>query len=256
MKLQDWIARLEQIAPPTLAEEGDNVGLLIGPEQDAVRRVLVALDCSVEVAREAVDGQFDMVLTHHPLFYRPVRHMLPDDPQTAAAYILIRHGIGLYASHTNLDNAAGGVNDVLADVLGLTNPVPFGDGMGRVGTIIKETTLAAFTAFTERTLGVRAQLIGPLDAPVRRVAVLGGSAAFAAKDAKAVGADVFITGDITHHQAHDILALGIPCISAGHYETEKVVLRPWIDRLQKVTDDVQYQLAHADASPYTRRLEE
>ena len=87
-------------------------------------------------------------------------------------------------------------------------------------------------------------------------AVLGGSAAFAAKDAKAVGADVFITGDITHHQAHDILALGIPCISAGHYETEKVVLRPWIDRLQKVTDDVQYQLAHADASPYTRRLEE
>lgn len=252
MQLKDFIAAMERIAPPELAMPGDNVGLLVGPDHTEIRRVLVALDCSVAVAREAVACKADLVLTHHPLFFHPIQRFLPDDPETASAYVLARNGVGLYAAHTNLDTAVGGVNDALSAKLGLTCVVPFGDGMGRIGALSRETTLGAFAQQAGKLLHARISLCGDAGATIKRVAVLGGAGADALSDAKAAGADVLVTGEAKHHMGYVPEVVGIPMIVAGHYETEKVVLEPLIARLQSVADDVQYQLACSDASPFVQ----
>ena len=103
-----------------IALEYDRVGLLIGTHRD-VKRVLLALDCTDAVAREAVDINADLVLTHHPLFFKGITRILPDDDKTSAAYILIQHGIGLYSAHTNLDSVPDGVNDTIAENLGIAD---------------------------------------------------------------------------------------------------------------------------------------
>ena len=124
MKLTDFIAAMEHIAPPGLAMDFDNVGLLLGTDRHEITRVLVALDCTPATAQEAVDWNADLLLTHHPLFLDGAKRILPGDPATAGAYILLRHGIAQYAAHTNLDAAPGGVNDCLADALGIFGAAP------------------------------------------------------------------------------------------------------------------------------------
>ena len=119
MKLNDFINVMDGIAPRELAMDWDNPGLLIGTEKQDIKKVLVALDCSMATAKEAVEWGADLMLTHHPVFFRAVKRILPDDPETAAPYILLRNGIGLFAAHTNLDAADGGVNDCLAGVFSL-----------------------------------------------------------------------------------------------------------------------------------------
>src|SRR5512133_1939138 len=108
MKIQEFCAQMERVAPRELALEFDNPGLLIEPDHVEIARVLVALDCSKAVAEEAAEWGADLVLVHHPLFYHPVKKLAYSDPATAAACVLLRHGIGLYAAHTPLDAAHGG----------------------------------------------------------------------------------------------------------------------------------------------------
>lgn len=250
MLLQDFITAIERVAPKELAEAWDNPGLLIGPESRQIHHVLVALDCTPEVAQEAKERGCELVLTHHPLFFQPVRHILQDDPQTAAAYALCRRGIGLYAAHTNLDSAEGGVNDVLAGLFGLTGISPFGDGMGRIGMLQKAVTLQEFVADTDRLLGSRARYAGDPDAVIARVAVLGGAGASVMEQAMQAGADVLLTGELKHHEALNARSMGMPVVAAGHYETENTVLLPWIRRLQGETNDVQYHIACSGVNPF------
>lgn len=252
MQLEQFVAAMEAIAPPELAEEYDNVGLLVGPDHTNIRRVLVALDCSLAVAKEAAEMQADLVLTHHPQFFAPVQRILPDDPQTAAVYALIRNGIGLYAAHTNLDAATGGVNDILAARLGLTHVASFGDGLGRIGTLPAAIPLGEFAAQTAGALNARVSFCGNGQRSIHRAAVVGGAGASLIADAKAAGADVLVTGEAKHHEGHAADVLDLPMIVAGHYETEKVILEPLIARLQSVSDDVQYKIALADMSPFAQ----
>lgn len=250
MHLRDWIRRMEAIAPPELAMDWDNVGLLVGPEKSEIKRVLVALDCTPEVAREAAAMGAELVLTHHPLFFEPVRRLLPEAPETAAACILLRSGVGLYAAHTNLDAAPGGVNDVLSALFGAREVQPFGDGVGRIGTLETPVTLSELTEAAERLLKTRVRVEGDLSRVVRRAAFLGGAGGGDIKEAAEAGADVFVTGEIKHNQAIDAHVLGLACIAAGHYETERIVLQPLMERLQTGANDVQYSLAQADAGPF------
>ena len=124
MKLHDFLETMEQIAPAALALDFDNAGLLIGPEKEDIRKVFIALDCSLDTAREAIQWGADLLLTHHPVFFGGIKHILPRDPDTAAPWLLLRHGIGLFAAHTNLDAARGGVNDCLCAALGIQDTVP------------------------------------------------------------------------------------------------------------------------------------
>lgn len=255
MKLVDFIAMMERVAPPELAMDFDNVGLLIGTDRPEIKRVLVALDCTPTTAQEAVDWGADLLLTHHPLFLFDVKRILPDDPATAGAYILLRHGIAHYAAHTNLDAAPGGVNDCLAEHLGILNPVPLPpENVGRIGIRGPDCpgTLGAFSAFVAERLSTAVRVCGDPAAQVSRVGLLGGAGGDYIAAAQAAGADAYITGEMKHHQALDARFLGLNVIEAGHYETECVVLLPLIYHLQALSNDVQYRLTLSEAACLAR----
>ncbi|MEA5060178.1 MAG: Nif3-like dinuclear metal center hexameric protein [Candidatus Pelethousia sp.] len=242
MKLEEFLIRMETLAPRALALDFDNPGLLIGPESHEIRKVLLALDCSISTAKEAIDWGADLVVTHHPIFFGGVKAILPDAPATAAPWLLLRHGIGLFAAHTNLDIAEGGVNDCLCAVLGITDSKPLPpDHMGRFG-LIPSCSLRDFAMHAQRVLSATVRVAGAWDMPLTSVAVLGGAGGDAIYASKAAGAQALVTGEIKHHQALEANGLGLAVIEAGHYETERVVLRPLMECLQGLTDDVQYRL--------------
>lgn len=249
MKLNDLITAMETIAPKELAFPWDNPGLLIGTEKEEISKVMVALDCSVQTAREAIEWGADILLTHHPVFFGGVKRIAPDDPDTAGAYMLIRHGIGLFAAHTNLDSADGGVNDCLAEALGLHNIEKLPpDNLGRIGTLPSPLPFIDFARAVEQKLSTRVRITGSDNATVQRIALVGGSAGGELFAAKAARADAFITGEMKHHLAIQADAMGLCIVEAGHYETEKVVLQPLISRLQALTNDVQYKLTRSESA--------
>jgi GTP cyclohydrolase I len=252
MHLNEFIAAMDRIAPRELALEHDNPGLLIEPDHAEIARVLIALDCTRAVATEAIEWGADLVLTHHPLFYHPVQRMAYADSATAAACMLLRNGVGLFAAHTNLDAARGGVNDTLCELLGVRETVPIDEGTGRVGNLKETETLGAFAQRIGELLKAGVSIAGNKETPVKRIAVLGGSGASAIKPAAEECADVLLTGELKHSDAIDAITLGLNLILAGHYETERIVLQPLIKRLQNECFTVQYQLSRADGSPFVR----
>lgn len=252
MKIHEFTAAMERIAPKELALEFDNTGLLIEPDHAEITRVLVALDCTRAVAEEAAAWGADLVLTHHPLFFHPVKRLAYSDPATAAACVLLRNGIGLFAAHTNLDAAHGGVNETLCVLFGIREAIPFDEGVGRVGTLKEPETLEQFAKRAGTILHAHVAVSGAPEKTVSRVAVMGGSGGSSVLLAAAQGADVLLTGELKHSDALDAQMLGLALVVAGHYETEVVVLEPLMKRLQNDCFGVQYQLSRMDGSPLVR----
>ena len=147
---------LYALAPRDLAQSWDNVGLLVGEPEQEVRQVLVALDVTQAVAEEALSLGCGLIVAHHPLMncaWSPVQSVRTDQPQGKLITTLIRGGVSAICMHTNLDSAAGGVNDALAAALGLEDVGPLGeDGIGRTGVLERETPLEAFAAYVKDRL--------------------------------------------------------------------------------------------------------
>jgi len=253
MKLNEFILKMQEIAPREQALSFDNVGLLIGPDHDEIKTVLVALDLTLQTAEEAIQMGADLVLTHHPRMFAPVQQILPDHPETAAIYRLIRHGIGHYAAHTNLDAAQGGVNDVLCKMLGLINvKTDPGEGILRVGTLPEPLTLGELFRRCVDLFGENVRLTGDSEQLISNLAVCGGAGNEELMLAREMGANAFLTGEVKHSEALNALDLGLGLITAGHYETEVPVLKSLIRRLQEPENDVQYNLTHSEKSPFRR----
>ncbi|WP_071395794.1 Nif3-like dinuclear metal center hexameric protein [Bacillus tuaregi] len=328
------IQLFEAFAPKQLAMEGDKIGLQIGRLNKPVERVMIALDVLEDVVDEAIEKKVDLIIAHHPLIYRPLQNITTDKLPGRMIEKLLKHEIAVYAAHTNLDVANGGVNDLLAEALQLTHTevlaptyeaklkklvvfVPIEDsgkvkeaignagagaignyshclfstagmgqflpgetanphlgqtgqleevseerietifpdylerrviqamlkahpyeevaydiyplenkgeslGLGRVGEI-EETTLGEFAQFVKQALDVPAlRVVGDLGAKVKKVAVLGGDGNKYISSAKFKGADVYITGDLYYHVAHDAMMMGLNVIDPGH-NVEKVM---------------------------------
>lgn len=249
MKLNDFLNLLEKTAPRELAFEYDNVGLLIGTKKTEIKKVLVALDLTVQTASEAIEYGADLVLTHHPIFFSPVQSILPNDSETAAAYMLIQAGIAHFAMHTNLDRAKGGVNDALSQRLQLKNVMPMEpENLGRTGDLSTPMTLLELARFVQTELKTTVRFSGSPDAIINKAAVIGGSGGSEYADAFYAGADVLITGEVKHNHALSASCIGLNLIEAGHYETECVVLEPLIKHLQTYSNDVQYKLTLSEGS--------
>lgn len=250
MKLNTFCEKMDAIAPKELALSYDNVGLLIGPDHDEIKKVLVALDLTVSVAHEAIDGGYDLVLTHHPIFWDPIKSVSPDTAETAAAYLLIRHGIGHFAAHTNLDACKGGVNDVLADLLSLEDVRPLPpENLGRIGMLSAPMSFYDFAVLCDERLHTKGRFAENMNRMIRTVAVIGGSGGSDVKCVHSAGCDAFVTGEMKHSQAMLAEHLGLCCCVMGHYETEFPVLKPLISRLQRDENDVQYDLTHTGCAP-------
>ena len=229
-------------APRELAMEWDNVGLLAGDPEASVTHVLVALDITEDVVEEAIQRGADLIVAHHPLMnsnWTPVQSIRTDDRLGRILTALIRHGISAICMHTNLDAAEGGVNDVLAEKLGLSETFSLSDEkIGRIGTLKCEIPLVDFTRFVVKSLGCNGLRYTDRGKPVHRVAVGGGACGEYIGRAIANGCDTFVTSDLKYHQFLD--ATEINLIDAGHFPTENVVCGAVIERLSAAYPDVTF----------------
>ncbi len=252
MKKNELLGIMQELAPKELAMTFDNVGLLVDNDREEVKKVMLALDCTVTTASEAADWGADMLITHHPQMLDGIKRISPFDPDTAGIYVLIRNGIAHFAAHTNLDAANGGVNDCLADILKLDNvsKMEF-DLLGRIGYLQSAMSLYELAKHIDKLFGTRVRICGRPDKIVKRVGVLGGAGGGEVENAYRSGAEVLFTGEIKHHQALQAQQLGMCVIQAGHYETEHIVLEPLRKRLQERTFDVEYKIASLESSCLT-----
>lgn len=347
------IQLFEQISPKNLAMDGDKIGLHIGRLNKKVERVMIALDVLENVIDEAIKRDVQLIIAHHPPIYRPLKNVLTDTVQGRMIEKLLKHDIAVYAAHTNLDVAKGGVNDLLAAALGLENPEvlvptfetalkklvvfvpaeraedvrqaignagagfighyshcsfssagtgrflpgeqtnpyigtqgvletveevrietivpetllkkvltamvkahPYEEvaydiypvenkgevlGLGRIGTV-NEMTLGEFAEKVKTALQVnKVRVVGDLHSKIKKVAVLGGDGNKFFNHAVFKGADVYVTGDIYYHTAHDAMMAGLNLIDPGH-NVEKVMKKGVADLLTKLCLDAGYQV--------------
>jgi dinuclear metal center YbgI/SA1388 family protein len=226
---------MEEYAPLSFALEFDNVGLILGSRDRTITKVMVALDLTDSVADEAVENGAGMVVTHHPPFKGQISRVTGDDALGRRMLKLLRNDIALYVAHTNLDIAIGGVNDTLADIIGLKNRVSLdnrhltadGPSLGRVGELPEPCTLGELAQWLKSQLELDA--VGVTGDPGRmlhRVGLCTGSASgreYIAL-AKAAGCDAFISGDVTYHNAQFAADSDIGLIDATHYGTEVIIV--------------------------------
>jgi dinuclear metal center YbgI/SA1388 family protein len=228
----ELLSAVGRLAPPELAEEWDNVGLLVGRHNQTVRRLLVALELRDEVLGEARERGCDAVLTHHPVIFPSIAALTDDAAAAELALQAAESRIAVVAAHTNLDAARGGLNDIMAELIGITAPSPLrpaasdpGAGLGRVGRT-PPTTLAVLAARVASAFGnPPVSYAGDADARVERIACCTGSGASLIGDARAAGADVFVTSDLKYHDADR--ADGLTLVTLPHARAERVALKRW-----------------------------
>lgn len=228
----ELIQRFEQFASPQLAESWDNPGLQLGNPDQPITRLMTTLDVRPEVVQEAIEQKVDFIFAHHPVMFHPAKNLDTRVPQNEMYAQLLSHGITVYAAHTNLDTANGGMNDWLASALRLTNVKPLVDagidpvskqavGMGRIGTLNGSMNAKEFAGYCMRIFGVDGLrwLAAPTDVnrPIHQVAVLGGAGQDFWRTAVEKGADAYVTGDVTYHFGHDMVANHLMVVDPGHH---------------------------------------
>lgn len=231
---------IDRYAPFSTQMSFDNAGLLVGRGESRVTKILLALDITVPVIREAKEMGAELIVSHHPVIFDPVKRIVAGDPVGDKLMALIENGIAAICAHTDLDLAKGGVNDALAEALELkelqilepvgTAPDGTPYGLGRIG--IRETgcTLEEFARTVKERLGANGIRYVDVGRMVRRVAVGGGSCGSCLEEAWRQGCDVLVTADVKYDVFLDAKARGIGLIDAGHYPTENVVL-PKLEKL-------------------------
>lgn len=258
MLVAELVAAVERLAPAALAEEWDNVGLLVGRHNQAVRRVLVALELRDQVLGEAAELGCEAILTHHPPIF-PSLAALTD--AAAAAELVLQAAelrIAVISAHTNLDAAAGGLNDVMAEMLGLTGTSPLRPsvtdpavGLGRVGQAGRDQTLDGLVRRVGQAFdGAPRRYVGDPSARVRTVACCTGSGASLLGDAVAAGADVYVTSDLKYHDADR--APGLALVSVPHARVERAAMKRWAKTLERALapGDVEVRFAVTDTDPW------
>ena len=252
--VSDVMTAMESLAPAALAEKWDNPGLQVGHPLWRVDRIQVALDPTPEVVKAAINQEVDMLVTHHPLIFSPIKNLDLSTPMGHLLELAFSHQLAIFSAHTNLDVVQDGVNDTLARVLGLSDVVwldglpgdvgqlstrqPF--GFGRMGALAHEMSLKELAVWVKTKLNLpTVKTAGLPDLKISRVAACGGSGSSLMKAFFASGAQVFVSGDLKYHDARDAEALNLGLVDIGHFGSEQLVL----DILAKELDK---QLAKKD----------
>lgn len=227
MMLKDVMAVLDTIAPFEVAEEWDNVGLMVGDLESPINSALVALDPSLEVIQTAKEGGIDLILTHHPLIFHPLARIDLQEVIAKKIAMLILARINLISMHTNLDKAPGGVADELAKRLALNDVRSH--GYMRIGFVSRPTTMNEW--ITE--LSIRDARLIDNHREVSMVAVCPGSGMEHWKHALSLGCDTFVTGDVRYHAGLDAKEAGMNVVDLGHFGTEEIIVTPLSERLKQ-----------------------
>ncbi len=232
--VSDITNHIHSICPKSLCFDGDNVGHLVGKANSEVSRVLVSLDVDEHIVKEAIGKKAELIVSHHPVMFRPLSKLTDGDPQEHAISLMLENGISLISAHTNLDSVRGGLNDLLASKLGIMSTSvlePCGEykgntyGFGRVGDVLPNTKLSDMLSLCISALGTSCvKYIGNPDKCIKRAAVNCGSGADAIDFCIENKVDLLITGDVKYSLARKAFEAELCVIDAGHYETEHIVI--------------------------------
>lgn len=261
MKLSEIAQALEEIAPLRYAESWDNVGLIVGDPGAEIAKVLVTVDYTALVAEEAARLGANLVVAYHPPLFAAVKRV-PHDAVWADA---VRRGIALYSPHTALDVAREGTNDCLASACGVSDAArrplrpfvakgarvePEGVGLGRIGAVAPILRRGLVTALKSK-LGLGYVLVsGPVDTEAKTVAVAAGAGGELLEEAIRAGADVFVTGEVRHHDALSAAKRGVTVIATLHSNSERAAIRAYRDRIEKRLPSLSVTFSDVDRDPF------
>lgn len=255
----------EQLWPASTAEPWDRVGLVSGRDDAPLTKILLAVDAVDATVNEALEWGASAVLTHHPLLLRGIHTLAEDTSKGALLAKLIRGECALFAAHTNADQPAGGVSDVIAKRLGLQNAAPIvplaqdpAIGIGRAGDLAAPESLASFAARVAEILpatvsGVR--VAGDPDRPVQRIALLGGAGDSLLDHPTVRGADIYLTSDLRHHPAQESIELSLAAggpalIDVAHWASESLWLEDAAETLERLLPGVEVRVSQLRTDPW------
>ena len=235
-KVKDITDFFEGFAPVCTAMEFDNVGLLAGDKNADISKVLLTLDITAEVVEEAARNGCELIISHHPVIFRPLKRL----DAKSAAYQLAKHGIAAVCMHTNLDvSPEFGVNTCLAEAIGVKDlrRSDLGECLF-LGELEKESDILSFAKHVKKALSCEGLRYTDVNPKVKTVAVASGAGGSGIIAAAGEGADVLVTGEIKHHDINEANALGVNIIDAGHFKSEDIVILPLKKRLEEAFSEI------------------
>ncbi len=256
--LSEIIDILDSLAPQSLAEDWDNCGLQLGDLNWQIKKIWVALDPTLPVVKAACDQKVDLLVTHHPLIFRPLKAIEFHTPLGAIIDMATRHQLAIFAAHTNLDSVSGGLNDILSRRLGLDNLKPLSTGpepqtldssenqpgIGRIGSLDKAVKLKSLALAIKKEMGLDTiKFAGDPNLLVRKAAVCTGSGSSLLADFFASGAQVYISGDMRYHDARDVEAAKLGVIDIGHFSSECFVAQEFAVRINNKLEEAGIKIA-------------
>lgn len=240
---------IDSFAPFSGQQSYDNSGICAGTRTQPVTKILTALDITCDVVREAAANGCELVISHHPVIFRPLRTLSPDDP----AVMLAASGISAICAHTSFDSAAGGMNDLLAEKLGLSivEPLAFEEGkpIGYVCELPSETTADELARLCKQRLGCRVVRYTDTDSRITKVGICSGSGGDLLGAAAAKGCGALITGDVKHSFFIDAQNRGFCLIDAGHFYTENIFHEAFAERIKASHPEVSVIRSEALTDP-------
>ena len=253
VKLKEITDYIEELFPKEYAEDFDNIGLLLGRSDKEVKKVLLCLDANKNVVREAIKIGAELIITHHPVIFNPVKSITDNSDEGEMLLLAIENGISIYSAHTNLDSAPSGLTDEVCAALSLT-PVSNLEGvLGRLCKAPKNTTAKSLCEKIKKEFQIK-KLYSTFskDKDIKTVAVCNGSGSGElCTIAKTLGADVYISGDLKHHEMCAFkISDSIDFIEIRHFDSEKIVTNLLFKRLgEKFQSSLSLYISEAEASP-------
>ena len=228
----------------------DNAGHLVGSLDSTVTGVVVCLDCTEEAVSCAVENGANLIVSHHPVIFDPLKKVTDE----SIVYRLIRNGISVISAHTNLDQADGGINETLAKVIGLENIERVTDSEGfvyRIGETKEPVSADDFAKEVSKKLSLPVKYVGT-NTHIKRVAVCSGSGGSMLFEVAETGVDAFVTADVKHDVFLDAHALGMVLLDAGHFNTEDIIVEPLAKELKAAFPDIKVVENHFTPIKFTK----
>lgn len=249
-KISEILDFLTELAPTEAALEFDNVGLLLGGAEGICRRLILTLDVSSDAVNEAALKKADLIVSHHPLIFDPIKKLNTLDPTSRKIIRLIENSVSVISMHTNLDAAEEGVSAALAHKLDM-DPEHYLNDETKIGLAGRypKTKFEDFLKKTAAALGCNVLRFQKSKEFVRKLAVCGGAGGDELVNVKRLGCDTYLTSDIKYHVWHSAKELGISLIDAGHFETENPVINVLADKLKVKFPDAEVLISDANRSP-------
>ncbi len=259
MKIKDVISALERFAPLPLQEDYDNAGLQVGLTEAEVSGALLCLDVTESIVREAIDKGCNLIVSHHPLIFRKLRHITNEDYVQRTVALAIKNDVAIVAMHTNLDSVEGGVNFMIARQLGavedsiqfISTPQTVNGRQGGLGVVCKlphPLTTAEYVALIKRTFNAQCVMTNASQRNVQTVAICGGAGSFLLDNAVNAGADALLTGEMHYHEyfghENDILISVI-----GHYESEQFTQQLLQEIINSSCPEVETYITQCNTNP-------